>query len=45
MIRAGFGNETLDTAQLGKGIPDVGTGAVRGSPECMKRCGIEHGKM
>ncbi|KAF2631765.1 RmlC-like cupin [Macroventuria anomochaeta] len=44
MKRAAFGNENLDTAQLGKRIPDVGTGAVRGSPECLKRCGIEHGK-
>ncbi|KAF1931621.1 RmlC-like cupin [Didymella exigua CBS 183.55] len=44
MKRAAFGDEDLDTAQLGKEIPDVGTGAVRGSPECLKRCGIEHGK-
>jgi hypothetical protein len=44
MRRAAYGDENLDTAELGKGIPDVGTGAVRGSPECLKRCGIEHGK-
>ncbi|KAF9696739.1 hypothetical protein EKO04_005419 [Ascochyta lentis] len=45
MVQASFGDENLDTAQLGKGVPDVGTGAVRGSPACLKRCGIEHGKM
>ncbi|KZM26794.1 uncharacterized protein EKO05_0000359 [Ascochyta rabiei] len=45
MVQASFGDENLDTAQLGKGIPGVGTGAVRGSPECLKRCGIEHGKI
>lgn len=45
IIKAGFGNENLDTAYLGKGIPDVGTGAVKGDPKCLKRCGIEHGKV
>lgn len=42
--RAAFGSENLDTAQLGAEIPGVGTGAVRGSFECRKKCGIEHGK-
>ncbi|KAH6644045.1 RmlC-like cupin domain-containing protein [Boeremia exigua] len=44
MKQAAFGDQNFDSAKMGKGIPDVGTGAVRGSYECRKRCGIEYGK-
>ena len=44
MKQAAYGDKTLNTTQLGSKIPPVGTGAVPGSFECRKRCGIEHGK-
>ncbi|KAF2845432.1 RmlC-like cupin [Plenodomus tracheiphilus IPT5] len=45
IISAGFGKAAMDTVDLGKGIPEVGTGAIIGSEECKKRCGTEHGKI
>ncbi|KAF2025430.1 RmlC-like cupin [Setomelanomma holmii] len=44
IIQAGFGNAGLNTQDLGKDIPLVGTGAIIGSEACKKRCGINHGK-
>jgi hypothetical protein len=44
IIAAGFGDDGLDTHRLGEKIPGVGTGAVIGSAECRKKCGIQHGK-
>ncbi|KAJ4347111.1 uncharacterized protein N0V89_011049 [Didymosphaeria variabile] len=44
MIRAAFGNPTLDVKTTGKDIPEVGTGSTYGSDECMNRCGISKGK-
>ncbi|KAI8939039.1 hypothetical protein NX059_004877 [Plenodomus lindquistii] len=44
IIQAGFGNAGINTVDLGKGIPEVGTGAIIGSAECKRKCGIEHGK-
>ncbi|KAF2445376.1 RmlC-like cupin [Karstenula rhodostoma CBS 690.94] len=44
MIRAAFGNPTMDVQATGKNIPGVGTGSVYGSDECMKRCGMSKGK-
>jgi hypothetical protein len=44
IIQAGFGNAGINTQDLGKDIPLVGTGAIIGSDECKKRCGIKHGK-
>ncbi|KAF1848344.1 RmlC-like cupin [Cucurbitaria berberidis CBS 394.84] len=44
IIRAGLGNPTINTEDLGKDIPKVGTGAIMGSAECQQRCGILHGK-
>ena len=40
MVRAAFGDADLNTEQLGKGIPPVGTGSVLGSEECLKRCNL-----
>jgi hypothetical protein len=40
MIRAAFGDADLNTEQLGKDIPPVGTGSVLGSEECLKRCSM-----
>jgi hypothetical protein len=42
MVKAGFGNNgAFNVGDIGKKIPDVGTGAVLGSEECLKRCGIQ----
>jgi hypothetical protein len=42
MIAAAFGNNPdVEVSKIGKKIPDVGTGSVMGSAECMRRCGIE----
>ena len=43
IIGAAFGNAAaLDDAQkVGGQIPLVGTGAIIGSKECKKKCGIE----
>ncbi|EUC49862.1 hypothetical protein COCMIDRAFT_83621 [Bipolaris oryzae ATCC 44560] len=40
IIGAGFGNDAFNAADVGKDIPAVGTGAIIGSAECKKRCGI-----
>ena len=40
-IRAAFGNNGLDVESLGKHIPEVGSGSIMGSAECMKRCGLQ----
>jgi hypothetical protein len=40
MIRAAFGDADLNTEDLGKRIPPVGTGSVLGSQECLKRCSM-----
>lgn len=44
IIQAGFGSAAIDIEDLGKAIPEVGTGAILGSEKCKKRCGIVHGK-
>ncbi|KAJ4375298.1 hypothetical protein N0V83_002384 [Neocucurbitaria cava] len=44
IIRAGFGDASINAEDLGKYIPEVGTGAIIGSMECQQRCGIVHGK-
>ncbi|KAF1940711.1 RmlC-like cupin [Clathrospora elynae] len=44
IIQAGFGDDSIDTAGLGKDIPQVGTGAIIGSDECMKRCAVHTNK-
>lgn len=43
IIQAGFGDPTINVEELGMHIPPVGTGAIIGSAECQKRCGIVHG--
>jgi hypothetical protein len=40
MIRAAFGDADLNTEDLGKRIPLVGTGSVLGSQECLERCSM-----
>ncbi|KNG44313.1 RmlC-like cupin [Stemphylium lycopersici] len=40
MVNAAFGDASLNIADLGSSIPEVGTGAIIGSEECKKRCGI-----
>jgi hypothetical protein len=40
IIQAGFGDFSINTQDLGKNIPLIGTGAIIGSAECRKRCGI-----
>lgn len=44
IIRAGFGSAAINIEELGRKIPEVGTGAIVGSDECKERCGIVHGK-
>jgi hypothetical protein len=44
IIQAGFNKPGLNTQDLGKDIPEVGTGAIIGSFECRNRCGLMHGK-
>jgi oxalate decarboxylase/phosphoglucose isomerase-like protein (cupin superfamily) len=44
IIQAAFGQADLNTQDVGREIPLVGTGAIIGSAECKKRCGIKHGK-
>ncbi|KAF2819642.1 RmlC-like cupin [Ophiobolus disseminans] len=42
IIRAGFGRkESFNPQEVGMAIPRVGTGAIIGSEECKKRCGIK----
>ncbi|RYN56898.1 hypothetical protein AA0118_g8061 [Alternaria tenuissima] len=41
VISAGFGDASLNTESLGQMIPAVGTGAIIGSAECKKKCGIQ----
>jgi hypothetical protein len=41
LIQAAFGAETMNTQGTGQNIPAVGTGAIIGSAECKKRCGIK----
>lgn len=45
IIQAGFGSSAINIVDLGSNIPAPGTGAIIGSIECKKRCGIEHGKV
>ncbi|KAI0021721.1 spherulin-1A [Xylariomycetidae sp. FL0641] len=41
MVAAAFGNNlNLDMEELGKSIPEVGTGAAMGSADCRAKCGI-----
>lgn len=44
IVQAGFGRSSIDITDLGKDIPEVGTGAIIGSEECRKKCGTSHGK-
>jgi hypothetical protein len=41
IIQAGFGAPGMNTQDVGRDIPAVGTGAIIGSAECKKRCGIK----
>lgn len=41
IIKAAFGALSMNTQDTGKNIPAVGTGAIIGSAECKKRCGIQ----
>lgn len=41
VVRSAFGNAGMNTQEGGKKIPAVGTGAIIGSAECKKRCGIK----
>lgn len=41
IISAAFGDASLNTQDVGSQIPFVGTGAIIGSAECKKRCGIQ----
>jgi hypothetical protein len=40
IIKAAFGYADVDFQGLGKSVPEVGTGSVKGSDECFKRCGF-----
>ncbi|CAA9956975.1 hypothetical protein CFE70_000556 [Pyrenophora teres f. teres 0-1] len=40
IVDAAFGDASMNKDDMGKGIPAVGTGAIIGSAECKKRCGI-----
>jgi hypothetical protein len=41
IIRASFGNNDFDVRAYKAKVPEVGTGVIRGSAECLKRCGIK----
>jgi hypothetical protein len=41
IIQAAFGASGMNTQDMGEKVPSVGTGAIIGSTECKKRCGIE----
>lgn len=43
IIQAGFG-KAIDVDAVGRDIPPVGTGAIIGSEECKRRCGVKGGK-
>jgi hypothetical protein len=40
IIRAAFGVLWMNTQDTGSRIPPVGTGAIFGSAECKRRCGM-----
>ncbi|KAF1916285.1 hypothetical protein BDU57DRAFT_516298 [Ampelomyces quisqualis] len=42
IIQAGFGASWMNTQDTGRNIPAVGTGAIIGSAECKKRCGMKY---
>jgi hypothetical protein len=42
IIAAAFGADGMDTQSVGGNIPAPGTGAIIGSAECKKRCGIKN---
>ncbi|KAF2656042.1 RmlC-like cupin [Lophiostoma macrostomum CBS 122681] len=42
ILKAAFGYVDMDIQSMGKSVPDVGTGSVKGSDECFKRCGLSH---
>ncbi|KAF2477802.1 RmlC-like cupin [Lindgomyces ingoldianus] len=44
LMKAAFGDASLDIAKLGKNIPEVGTGSVLGSAECMQKCKMTVGR-
>jgi hypothetical protein len=44
IINAAFGQPGMNAQDVGRDVPLVGTGAILGSAECKKRCGINHGK-
>lgn len=43
LVKAGFGGygNKLDFDDVVKNVPAVGTGAILGSAECRKRCGLD----
>jgi hypothetical protein len=41
IIQAGFNDPSINTEDLGRNIPEVGTGAIIGSEECKKRCNLQ----
>jgi hypothetical protein len=44
IIQAAFGAAGMNTQDVGHDIPQVGTGAIIGTEECKRKCGITHGK-
>jgi hypothetical protein len=41
IIKAAFGISGMNTQDTGGRIPAVGTGAIIGSAECKRRCGMQ----
>jgi hypothetical protein len=41
IIRASMGGNYMDVGAFKAKVPEVGTGVIRGSAECLKRCGIK----
>jgi hypothetical protein len=41
IIRASMGGNYMDVGAFKAQVPEVGTGVIRGSAECLKRCGIK----
>jgi hypothetical protein len=41
IIRASFGDPDFPAEKFVGNVPKVGTGVIRGSADCMKRCGIK----
>ncbi|PSN64591.1 RmlC-like cupin [Corynespora cassiicola Philippines] len=44
MIHAAFGDTNLNLEDMKSRLPPIASGADIGSRDCLKRCGLEHGK-